>query len=276
MVNVQPYPIDPILTPYIRMIWTLDLSFTGEPFDLRMTADCYPHLVIRCENAVKGLWQPEEGLVPVACLKGISTHSRMYKMSVNYSHIAVSFYPNGIKNIFGIDAHETVNHLIEAEYLFPDAVIERIILAPSHHDRAALLNSALIHMLRQRNPRPDKRTADFLFNHKEAYYKKLGEYNISERQFERLFYRDVGLSPSFYKRLYTFEETLATIRNGAVNSLTELAYGFGYADQAHFCREFKMFTGESASAFIRKDRIHEDNGAVQRPDGIGHLIGASL
>ena len=276
MVNVQLYPVEPTLTPYIRMIWSLDLSFTGEPIDLRMTADCYPHLVIRCKNAAKGLWQPEAGFVPVASLKGIATQSRMYKMSTDYSHIAVSFYQNGIKNIFGIDAYETVNHLIEAEYLFPNAVIERTILAPSHRERAALLNSALIHLLCQRNHQPDKRTSDFLFNHKESYHKKLDEYNISERQFERLFYRDVGLSPSFYKRLYRFEEILATIRNGTLSSLTELAYDFDYADQAHFCREFKMFTGESASTFIRKDRVHEDNGAVERPDGIGHLIGASL
>jgi AraC-like DNA-binding protein len=276
MVSVHVYPIDPLLTPYIRMIWTLDLSFTGDPIDLRMTADCYPHLVIRCENALKGLWKPGEGGVPVAVLKGISTQGQTYKMSPDYSHIAVSFFPNGIKSIFGIDARETVNHFIEAEYLLPGAVIEKTILASSHRERAALLNSALVHLLSQRNHQPDKRTADFLFNHKKAYHQKLEEYNIGERQFERLFYRDVGLSPSFYKRLYRFEETLATIRNGTVKSLTELAYVFGYADQAHFCREFKMFTGESANTFIKKDRVHEDNGAVERPDGIGHLIGASL
>jgi len=165
---------------------------------------------------------------------------------------------------------------MEAEYLLSGAIIEKIILASSHRERADLLNTTLIQLLRRRNHQPDRRTADFLFNHKEAYHKKLGQYNIGERQFERLFYRDVGLSPSFYKRLYRFEETLATIRNGAFKSLTELAYELGYADQAHFCREFKMFTGESVSTFIKKDRLYEDNGVVKRPDGIGHLIGASL
>lgn len=276
MVNVQIYPIHPSLAPYVRMIWTLDLSFTGEPIDLKMTADCHPHLVIRCEDAAEGLWVPGEGTVPIASFKGISLQSKTYKMSTNYSHIAVSFFPNGIKNIFGIDANETVNHLFEAVHLLPGEVIEKVISAFSHKERADILNNILLHTLSRRKQQQDRRIADFLLNHKGRYHKKLAEYNISERQFLRLFYRDVGINPSLYKRLYRFEEILATIRNKPVNSLTELAYNFDYSDQAHFCREFKMFTGESANAFIKRDRVYEDSGVVERPEGIGHLIGASL
>ncbi len=276
MINVQIYSIHPSLTPFVRMLWTLDLSFTGEPIDLKMTADCYPHLVIRCENAAEGLWLPGEGTVPIATFKGISLQSKSYKMSANYTHIAVSFFSNGIKNIFGVDAGETTNQLFEASHLLPKEVIEQVVVAASHQERANLLNKVLLRALSQRKKQPDNRIVDFLLNHRGSYNKKLAEYNMSERHFRRLFYRDVGINPNLYRRLYRFEEVMANMRNNRVNSLTDLAYHFGYADQAHFCREFKMFTGESANTFMKKDRVHEDNGVVDRPDGIGHLIGASL
>ncbi len=276
MVTVKLYPIRPVLTPHIRMIWSLDLSFMGEPIDLRMTADCYPHLVIRCERASQGLWLPGEGTVPMATFKGVSLQSKTYKMSTNYSHIAVSFFPSGLRNVFGIDAIHITNHLLEATHLLPSEIIEQIISAVSHQKRADILNKILSKILEKQKHTPDKRVADFILNHKSHYQKKLLEYNISERHFQRLFYRDVGLNPTLFKRLYRFEEVLSALRNNPLKSLTDLAFNFGYADQSHFCREFKMFTGQSPNAFIKTDRVYEEQGAVQRPDGVGHLIGASL
>jgi len=277
MVNVQLYQIAPHLAPYVRQVWSLDLSLDGDAVDLRMTADCYPHLVIRCEHSADGLWLPGDGIIPTATLKGISTQSITYKMSPKYSHIAVSFYPNAIKNLLGIDACETVDQLISAEHIFSKDMIEQIIIADSHFQRAQLINSLLTEKLLKRHSyQSDRRTADFLLNHKDAYHKKLSDYNISERHFRRLFYSEIGLSPTFYKRLYRFESILTSIRNDSFESLTELAYQFEYADQSHFCKEFKAFTGESPHSFIKKDRIFEDRGLVERPDDNSHFIGALL
>jgi len=241
-----------------------------------MTADCYPHLVIRCESSADGLWLPGQGTVPIATFKGISLHSKTYKMSTNYSHIAVSFFSNGVRNLFGIDASQTVNHLIDANHFIPSEIIEQVVSTASHQELADLLTKILLHNLAQRKHVPDQRIADFLLHRESGYEKKLQDYNVSERQFLRLFYRDVGINPVLYKRLYRLEETLATIRNNPPDSLTELAYNLGYADQSHFCREFKMFTGESPLSFIKKDRVLEDKGAVNRPEGANHLIGASM
>jgi AraC-like DNA-binding protein len=71
---------------------------------------------------------------------------------------------------------------------------------------------------------------------------------VSERQTERLFQKNIGLSPKFYCRLIRF--------NAIFNLLTqrdpgwaELAYEAGFADQSHFIRNFKAFTGEEPSAY---------------------------
>jgi AraC-like DNA-binding protein len=71
---------------------------------------------------------------------------------------------------------------------------------------------------------------------------------VSERQTERLFQKHIGLSPKFYCRIIRF--------NAIFNLLTqrdpgwaELAYEAGFADQSHFIRNFKAFTGEEPSAY---------------------------
>lgn len=72
--------------------------------------------------------------------------------------------------------------------------------------------------------------------------------DLSERQAERLFQKYVGLSPKFYSRIMRFNAIFQLLaeRNP---SWAELAYEAGFADQSHFIRNFKAFTGEDPSAY---------------------------
>jgi len=38
-------------------------------------------------------------------------------------------------------------------------------------------------------------------------------------------------------------------------SLTALAYDFGYFDQSHFIKDFKLFTGKTPSGFFKSARF---------------------
>jgi AraC-like DNA-binding protein len=48
--------------------------------------------------------------------------------------------------------------------------------------------------------------------------------------------------------------------------LTDVSYACGYADQAHFIRDFKRFTGESPKNFIKqKERFIVNPNAASLP-----------
>jgi AraC-type DNA-binding domain-containing proteins len=79
---------------------------------------------------------------------------------------------------------------------------------------------------------------------------ELAEYcNLSARQLQRQFQDVVGVSPKTLARTIRFEEIRSRLMFSPETNLTELAYEFGYTDQAHFIRDFKEFTGKTPGEF---------------------------
>ena len=75
---------------------------------------------------------------------------------------------------------------------------------------------------------------------------------LSERQLERRVLLRIGLPPKRLARLLRFERAVALAN--ATASLTETALAAGYADQSHFIREFRRFSGATPSAILRRPR----------------------
>lgn len=73
--------------------------------------------------------------------------------------------------------------------------------------------------------------------------------NLSERQFERLFKKYVGLSPKFYARIIRFNY-IFQLKENKKEFWTDLALDAAFYDQSHFIRNFKAFTGESPSDYF--------------------------
>lgn len=75
-----------------------------------------------------------------------------------------------------------------------------------------------------------------------------GAINISSRQLERMFNRELGMSPRLWRSIIRFRAAALAARRGA--SLAQAASLGGYADQAHFSRASRALTGKTPRAFI--------------------------
>jgi AraC-like DNA-binding protein len=78
--------------------------------------------------------------------------------------------------------------------------------------------------------------------------------NLSTRQLQRQFHDVVGVSAKTLARSIRFEEVRKRLMFDPEQSLTTLAYKHGYADQAHFVRDFKEFADRTPSEFAREMR----------------------
>jgi AraC-like DNA-binding protein len=68
--------------------------------------------------------------------------------------------------------------------------------------------------------------------------------DLSRRQLERLFLRDVGLPPKQLARIARFQRAIRTLTHDACAGRgIRTAHASGYADQAHFIRDFREFAG---------------------------------
>ena len=73
---------------------------------------------------------------------------------------------------------------------------------------------------------------------------------ITERTFERRFKKEIGVSPKQFAKIVQFSFSLNQIRERDYVSLTTIAYQNGFADQSHFIRTFKRYTGSTPSEML--------------------------
>ena len=71
---------------------------------------------------------------------------------------------------------------------------------------------------------------------------------LSRRTVERLFLRDVGLTPKRLQRISRIQAVLRRVHGGS--SFTAAALDAGYYDQPHFLRDFRELAGTTPSEFL--------------------------
>ena len=82
---------------------------------------------------------------------------------------------------------------------------------------------------------------------------------LSKKQFERLFNELVGANPKEYARIVRFQKSLKLLQHCSVDTTqAQLAYQCGYADQSHFIREFKQFSGYTPLALLNVCEPYSD------------------
>jgi AraC-like DNA-binding protein len=77
------------------------------------------------------------------------------------------------------------------------------------------------------------------------------EFAISQRQLERLYQRQGGMSPKQYTRLLRVEAARLALKRMDQRSTGALAADLGFYDQPHFIREFRGVVGMTPYAYIR-------------------------
>ena len=80
---------------------------------------------------------------------------------------------------------------------------------------------------------------------------------LDARALQRAFSRYVGVSPKSVLQRYRLLEASEQLCSTTPPSLAALAASLGYADQAHFARDFKLMVGRSPGAFVRGWRASE-------------------
>ncbi|MEQ8275436.1 MAG: AraC family transcriptional regulator [Deltaproteobacteria bacterium] len=80
----------------------------------------------------------------------------------------------------------------------------------------------------------------------------LATYDASQKHLIDQFKRYVGLTPKSFQRVLRFNDVLAQMKERRTMSWADIAYRCGYADQSHFIREFKKFSGFNPTGFIER------------------------
>lgn len=85
--------------------------------------------------------------------------------------------------------------------------------------------------------------------------------NLSRRQLERMFKAEIGLSPRDFSRRLRLRYGLWLLVHSP-RTVTAIAQDCGFADTAHFCREFRREYGKSPSS-VRADPVNTALGEMR-------------
>lgn len=77
---------------------------------------------------------------------------------------------------------------------------------------------------------------------------------VSVRALQRLFAEYVGVSPKWVIQRYRLHEAAERIATGEAGDQADLALDLGYADQAHFIRDFRRWVGRTPADYARRLR----------------------
>jgi len=165
--------------------------------------------------------------------------------------IGAAFRPGAAGAILGVPATELLDGHVTLDELWGASgreLHERLASSPDASSALRLLEQALIarlktpllvhpavaHALRESHTQPIERMR------KQTGY--------SHRHFVALFRSAVGLTPKHFFRVRRFSEAARQLARQQ-GSLADLAARMGYADQAHFTREFRELCGVSPTAY---------------------------
>ena len=171
--------------------------------------------------------------------------------------VSASLRPEGVCELFGVQAIDVANRVVEAEDLIGRdvrSVRDRIGEAPDTRCRF----DALIELLRaqrSRWARPVPPAAVWAMRRTLALDGKLriadlcAELGVSRKHLNDIYKCAAGLSPKTYARLTRFRSVVNRLQ-GPIEPWVSIATDRGYFDQAHLIRDFGKFAGESPTSFL--------------------------
>jgi AraC-like DNA-binding protein len=226
--------LDPWVERHWMVEWDLDAPYTQELLN-------HPTINLAVEGASAGVF-------------GIRTDRDRKTIDGAGRVVGVKFRPGAFQPFYGRSVHQLTNRVVPLTAVFgpagdelaravraepddPSAVMEAFLRArlPAHDPHLDLIAAVVATMLED----PAVVRVDEL----------AARHAMSPRTLQRLFRRYVGVSPKWVLQRYRLHEAAERIAEGRDGDWAATALELGYADQAHFIRDFKALIGTSPAQY---------------------------
>ncbi len=194
-------------------------------------------------------------------LDGVNTVSRRMGFLGNVDLMGVSFHEGGAYPFLGVPLTELRDEITLLEVLDRPGLLRlhaRLYEADSFPTRVSLLEEWLLNRLNLGKERDALIPVSLRVLREGEGNLPISELArklaISQRQLERLYQSQVGMSPKQYSRLLRVETARLTLKQKMGQSTTGLAAELGFYDQAHFIREFSTVIGMTPYAYLKRNR----------------------
>lgn len=226
----------------LRLINSIDF-FIGDAFE---TIDCSSSAVIpfnRC--TIRGLRTSKKYLI---------------RIQGQFISFTVKFNATGMYQLLGIPMDQFRNKAVPASNIsvLPfENITRQLLYAPDIETCINIVEPFLLQLVSRHIPLSGvtDQAVELLRQQKgnSSILQLATNCNLSLRQLERNFIREIGVSPKIYARMLRFQHLLQNKITTPTQKWAALAYDNDYFDQMHLIKEFKQFLGTTPSAFVSAD-----------------------
>lgn len=240
------------------------MSTTSKTFGA-IVDGCPGAIIVQSEN--EAFCDERKKKLPEFLLYGQTIAPVKLSAAGDFNAIGICFQPHALKSIFGFDAHDLNNTCIDLDLTNTKKagkLSEQLCGAATSNDQIMAVSRYLTRQIRNNIYKAEDVTTYALgqiaTTHGNVSLKELQQQlKISERSLERKFKQTVGIGPKLFARICRFQESLNQLRRNNYDKLSDIAYKNDYADQSHFIRVFKEFTGFSPLEFKRQSNEIVEN-----------------
>lgn len=256
----QEYQPSSVLEKIVDTYWYNAFEDNQEPHSSLQS--CLPHgmveLIIhlnqdRSEGFFKGHWMP----FPEAFLVGIMEGPVIWRLPRKTALFGIRFKPESISPLFGFTVKTLANTCTDASFFMNKeitSIIKNMQQAPDNPTRVFFIEAFLLNQISRFHPSKNHfskaldliRKADLVYSVDDLSKAVC----MSERQLQRVFKGNLGIGPKSYIQIFRFRKIYQILQNKPNVSCHDLAFDFGYADQAHFIRDFKTFSGKTPKKVV--------------------------
>jgi AraC-like DNA-binding protein len=252
------------LKPFVRYFWVLenknanDATVTFSPLP-----DGCPGIMFQPPEKGTFFYPEENKQLPGIFLYGQTIQPAKMILSGKVNTVGVVFHPHALQSVFGIDAHELTGTCVDlgfVQHKNERPLQEKLLTAATIEEQVKMISASLFNSVQHTGEKQDAiisfASTEILRGKGAISFATLQQQlKLTERTLERRFKQSIGITAKFFARICRFQESLNQLRKNNYQKLSDIAYENGYADQSHFIRSFKEFTG--VSPFDYRKQLNE-------------------
>lgn len=232
------------LSEYVRTVLVFDNHSTVTGSDLPLVTSGMPALLCKPNNHIT--------------LFGQSVPNEEWQIKNNETIIAFFFKPFVLGAIFKLSAHELKEKPVELNLWSGQKAMA--LNVQLHHSKSTkkkieILNHFVFTEIEnnQRDCEIIRYATDAIMQNSSAnsISQLLKKLNVTERTFQRIFKKYVGVTANEYRRICQHYFAFSQLKSGHFKKLTDVALANGYFDQSHYIRSFKEFTSTTPNEYLK-------------------------
>lgn len=252
--KLETYIPTAALMPFVKCYIIVDCDETTTN---TMLPDTSIIMGFRYKGATKYINNDTGTILPFAVVAGLRNSIQLMQDIDDTSNLLVIFNTAGANAFLKEPLYQLFGEVAPlrdmSDYNDLNEIEDKLCNAKTDLQRINIIEQFLISKLYNYHTDPLLKKALHLINDTKGLIKikdLANELFISIDAFEKRFRNRVGASP---KQICKTTRMISAINSLQNSTLTETALDTGYYDQAHFNKDFKLFTGQTPTEFLKKE-----------------------